>query len=736
MDGVSEQEEKVLDTSILKEEYTIQTPRVPEVIYSGAIQSSLPGKSLLNQIKHKCSVCGVQFLNISQLSIHQKTHSSLGALGDFNCSECLRTFRFQQSLDEHKLRVHSNKAPLPYKASVASAGASRSVQQKSEQPTVVSKATTMKQQAARKTSGGVAEVATKVFECDKCEKKFKSKSGIKWHIRLIHEGIKQIFKMDRNNIYKSFQCNLCNKKYIREENLLVHMDTHKGKAFDCPKCFKKFPNKCLLQQHLHVHTDDLSCSRCMNTFPSIMYLFRHAVNQQKFIPPCERCEPNEENLTCCGREFGDLEKLQRHVKLRERIKCSLCCEVIYKNQRNKHIRDIHQIAIAPKTGFLPQISVQCKQCEKTFFKKNRYDTHSCFRNPYKRLLKYEPLERVEEEKSEESKEMKEDVEGAEIIAIPDEEILTKPVPMERPFECEICGLKFATKRSVSQHITFTHIRLHPYRVLAKDDDGLFQCTVCKEKVPFASLRKHLQEEGMDLWPCKVCGSLFRLLRDLKQHKRLHKTLKTSQSIEMLKCPHCPKTFPDKELFRLHKHRYKYEECKICGRKVVCLKNHMKRHSLKHLECEKCGKVLKGREALKRHIGIIHFGMQNTDFFYGKYVCSICNKIFDTMQVYDMHLASHKAPKSLACQQCNRVFKNKMALHIHQKKVHIKEKDKMYKKKKISLEEWKELYNLAEKLKADESGVTDQSKSDKVEDSKTEIIDLTTDTVKIEISDEE
>uniref|UniRef100_A0A1B0CNH4 C2H2-type domain-containing protein n=1 Tax=Lutzomyia longipalpis TaxID=7200 RepID=A0A1B0CNH4_LUTLO len=216
-------------------------------------------------------------------NIHQKTHSSLGALGDFNCSECLRTFRFQQSLDEHKLRVHSNKAPLPYKASAASAGASRSVQQKSEQPVVVTKTTEMKQQAITKTSGGVAEVATKVFECDKCEKKFKSKSGIKWHIRLIHEGIKQIFKMDRNNIYKSFQCNLCNKKYIREESLLVHMDTHRGKAFDCPKCFKKFPNKCLLQQHLHVHTDDLSCSRCMNTFPSIMYLFRHAVNQQKFL---------------------------------------------------------------------------------------------------------------------------------------------------------------------------------------------------------------------------------------------------------------------------------------------------------------------------------------------------------------------------------------------------------------------------------------------------------------------
>ncbi|XP_055691509.1 zinc finger protein 808-like [Lutzomyia longipalpis] len=656
MEG-SKEDLKDLDLTIVKEEYEVHKAAAVGLNLSKAKHS------LLNQIKHKCSVCGVQFLNISQLSIHQKTHFSLGALGDFNCSECLRTFRFQQSLDEHKLRVHSNNAPLPYKASAASAGASRSVQQKSEQPVVVTKATTTKQQATTKTSGGVyqAEVATKVFECDKCEKKFKSKSGIKWHIRLIHEGMKPTFGKQ-----KSFHCSQCSASFVLKEGLLNHMDMHNRESFECPKCPGKYTDKKDFFKHFHlVHRTDFSCNLCEKIFKNFAGYWTHIEAHRIMVQ--QKCELDEEALTCksCRRTFRSIEKLKMHSQRRRTMQCDLCQQTIYACDRLKHIRHFHRIPWQKKAK--NAVKIHCNHCGGDFSEKLRYENHPCFRDHVEDVLRKKHLRWIKNNAEVEI------LEGASSMGITDLNV-EKPIPPKMLFECEICGRKFRTKEAIRSHINKAHVQVDPYKALSIDKDGLFQCDMCLKKVPFGSLREHMRQEGRNVFPCKLCGGLFSRLFDLKRHKALKLT-----NTETFQCPQCPRTFHFKGNLNIHaaySHGMRVEcrdyICKVCGKKFdrsANFSNHTKRHKMEILECKECKRVFRGHVALKRHIGVVHFGMHRSDFTGQKHPCEQCPKVFSNQFGLEKHQLCHMADRPFKCKICLKTYKHSQYLAKHIKDAH-------------------------------------------------------------------
>jgi KRAB domain-containing zinc finger protein len=126
----------------------------------------------------------------------------------------------------------------------------------------------------------VHEILPKSFECEICKKKFSSASNLKVH--------------KKNHMSKiKFQCDLCPKTFKSKIGLLAHL-TQKhasntkvlrcktcsyetklrdglkrhekihNKTLKCPKCDKKFATKWFLNEHFNTHGDakDYKCDQC------------------------------------------------------------------------------------------------------------------------------------------------------------------------------------------------------------------------------------------------------------------------------------------------------------------------------------------------------------------------------------------------------------------------------------------------------------------------------------------
>ncbi|KAH8858345.1 Zinc finger protein 182 [Schistosoma japonicum] len=104
------------------------------------------------------------------------------------------------------------------------------------------------------------------FACDHCEKKFKTKSYLSEHVKVIHEGL-------------GFQCHYCNKVFTQRHTLIIHEEcVHKGIKISCNHCNKKFASRWYLKEHITiVHEGNLlKCELCGRSFNSHCALRYHS----------------------------------------------------------------------------------------------------------------------------------------------------------------------------------------------------------------------------------------------------------------------------------------------------------------------------------------------------------------------------------------------------------------------------------------------------------------------------
>ena len=185
--------------------------------------------------------------------------------------------------------------------------------------------------------------------------------------------------------------------------------------------------------------------------------------------------------------------------------------------------------------------------------------------------------------------------------------------------CHKCEYKCHSKLMLEAHWkTFHKLR---YRFDA-DNEGNFTCKVCNLKTQNEDEMKHHQFEHLDVkwrYKCELCDATFAKSYAYQAH---------FDSIHMGKLHECDLCdFSTRGRTTLAKHKKQVHEttghmCTICGKKVVCLKSHMRAVHHENDEggtCDQCGIFFERKYLLVRHKHEKH-----TRKFQ---VCTICEKFF-------------------------------------------------------------------------------------------------------------
>ncbi|XP_056129313.1 telomere zinc finger-associated protein isoform X2 [Lampris incognitus] len=307
--------------------------------------------------------------------------------------------------------------------------------------------------------------------CPTCNKTFRSKYYLKVHNR-------------RHTGEKPFECQKCDKRYFRKENLLEHESRNCARAhtYSCPTCASTFSRKQELRLHIISHTGEMpyKCSSCPEQFMLKRDLTIHMIKSHGFPKPhacteCTKCfltstelrvheaakHRGEKPFVCeeCGHRASSRNGLQMHIKAIHRNErpfvCSFCGHAFtQKTNLNMHLR-VH-------TGERPY---QCHLCGKTFRTQASLDKHH------------------------------------------------RTHTGERPFSCEFCEQRFTEKGPLVRHIASKHQEGRPHC-----------CHICdKTFKAMEQLRVHLRRhKGMRKFECKDCGYKFTRQAHLRRHTLIHK----------------------------------------------------------------------------------------------------------------------------------------------------------------------------------------------------------------------
>ena len=140
-----------------------------------------------------------------------------------------------------------------------------------------------------------------------CGKKFQWKRDMKQHEK-IHTGDKLLV------------CSVCQKKFTTRQALLHHVVVHTGeKPFQCAVCGNRFTQPANLRTHTKKkHADGpirgSKCPHCQETFPSLVAIHQHILEDHQNIVAEQREERHMEKLR------KEQDKNEKEARKREALK--------------------------------------------------------------------------------------------------------------------------------------------------------------------------------------------------------------------------------------------------------------------------------------------------------------------------------------------------------------------------------------------------------------------------------
>ncbi|XP_059608718.1 zinc finger protein 709-like [Phlebotomus argentipes] len=542
---------------------------------------------------YACKECDETFDTYNAIKLHRsKRHKK-----SWHCRHCWETFLTDKEYQEHRV-VHEH--PVCPKCHVKFMTQELLEMHMAEAADHESLPKTASPVGAAKDSAGAT-----VYDCDLCPKRFSRRDNLLEHRRL-HTGVglvsceycpmkfttharfrKHVVKHTER---KTFPCPHCEKEFASQHYLGIHLLTHSEDQlpYPCELCSKAFSRSNALRNHMYSHMKQFPCSKCALVFPSDRQLKRHRRMHKLMCSRCgtsfetmelvhmhfEEYHPGEEaqilreqepgqgeieevslhqdgndlsqaigvqkvhSCEFCGKEFNHKSHLVSHRNTHTKIfKCSKCPEVCASERQLKKHRLIHKF---PKEATSDEIletkpnvkqlqeeskSYSCKFCEKEFAKPSALGIHvkthlkslSCPKCsaifPSARQLQNHVRDNHTTEDDEDSEEVEEDEEEEEMPDLHDgdssedsDKVIIKKEPLDEPefWPCDICGKGFSRSRSLHIHI-----------------------------------KSHSE------FPCRKCSQICYSERELKKHRKVHKTT----------CKVCRMEFETADLLKLH-----YQEC--------------------------------------------------------------------------------------------------------------------------------------------------------------------------------
>lgn len=227
-----------------------------------------------------------------------------------------------------------------------------------------------------------------ILACEKCLEMFKSEDVLKSHEKLCLRDAKHPAEGETSKRTpavttepasgvapqqkKSLVCSYCNKRWISQSALTIHLRTHTGeRPFGCRFCDKRFKTASAMDLHERRHSGmkPYACSVCDKRFTEGSNLKVHMLQHT-----------NEKSHVCtvCNRAFGRVFLLQLHMRTHTGEKPYVCEECGRKFTQQCDLtahRRIH-------SGDRPYA---CNLCGKSFTKSSALGTHR--RSHQKHLLK-------------------------------------------------------------------------------------------------------------------------------------------------------------------------------------------------------------------------------------------------------------------------------------------------------------------------------------------------------------
>ena len=263
---------------------------------------------------YKCDICGESFTQPTHVRTHKKHVHNDNEDPRFQCDECLKFFRGNRDLNEHKIRMHSD--IKRFKCEVCDHRTNSS-------------------QALKRHAFIHKGYDERPFQCDDCKRRFVFQGEV-------NEHRKHCIKVVRTVEHPRKQCDICFTfvTKLSEHKLRMHSSL---KRFTCEVCGHGLNSKQALERHSFVHKSKserpFGCDNCQTRFASKTELNGHLKKV---------CIDEKKKITCpkCHRKFTNDDQLKKHSVVCHSLVYDYQCEACYlkfttKNGLAYHMKTHH-----------------------------------------------------------------------------------------------------------------------------------------------------------------------------------------------------------------------------------------------------------------------------------------------------------------------------------------------------------------------------------------------------------
>ncbi|CAI6352192.1 unnamed protein product [Macrosiphum euphorbiae] len=438
-----------------------------------------------------------------------------------------------------------------------------------------------------------------------------------------------------------FPCDVCEKKFSTPFQLNDHRKSHSEIVpYVCKICNKtyqlKFRWNWHLKGHYKKHNANLKSKQHTNNLKSNITKLKIESISHKDKMKCQYCK----------KEYNSISQWKKHMTMSRECRrhCKSNLPEFTSNKATKN---------STKSG-----RFRCNICMKTYstsynrtvHKKNVHKvSDSAYLNTYDNidLQKDELIDTIPQ---------KDEL----IDTIPRKDDLIDTIPQKTAIrkrnrrchingtKCELCGKTYSNGANLNRHISIIHTK------------------------------------RFEPMTCNVCGSTFKHKYSYREH------LKTKHKQLFKHYEETNSTYKKKrqQIISVNKTNTMKYFCTLCKMKFadnISLQEHSKIHTLNMYKCNDCGQQFETNLTLGTHILEIHsasistsnknehvenYETQNTSLEIMNYnftQCEVCLKILKTPKYLRLHMRLHTGVKPFKCDKCNKTFRFKTNLKVHQKK---------------------------------------------------------------------